>query len=76
MNSNDFQIISQLVATMNDAISNLERAYKQRDMDQFRQSQEEIIKIQKKIDRHDRNRADRQRQRDVATRLADFFGDI
>ena len=50
MNSNDFQIISQLVATMNDAISNLERAYKQRDMDQFRQSQEEIIKIQKKID--------------------------
>lgn len=49
MKINDFNLMSQLVDSMSLAISEMEKALKKQDADQFRKSREEIFRFQKKV---------------------------
>ena len=49
MRLDDFNLMSQLVDSMNLAVDEMEKALKKQNADQFRKSKEEILRFHKKI---------------------------
>jgi len=50
MDSNNLQVLAQLVSALGDSSKNLDSAYEVRDYEKFKMARDEILKLSKKID--------------------------